>query len=172
VEIAISRQLVQHSPSPVLGFDPSMGEGGRRPDEGSFLVPIFQRRQYRITHRVPARCSTRPNTHKTAGGSNCQWMKVQWQVTRKKAKVFKPGALSRLIIDSLRRAGTPQSTKEVVAAVTAAIGQEQASELLMASTVRGCLGYLTRRGSVMQIGKGIGTTWRLTQTAPQPEQRN
>ncbi len=82
------------------------------------------------------------------------------------------GELGRLIIDSLRRAETPQSTKEVVAAVTAAIGQEQASELLMASTVRGCLGYLTRRGSVMQIGKGTGTTWRLTQTAPQPEQRN
>lgn len=82
------------------------------------------------------------------------------------------GELGRLIIDSLRRSETPQSTKEAVAAVTAAIGQEQASELLMASTVRGCLGYLTRRGSVMQIGKGTGTTWRLTQTAPQPEQRN
>ena len=50
---------------------------------------------------------------------------------RKKAKVFKPGALSRLVVDFLRRAETPQSTKQVVAAVTAAIGQEKASELLM-----------------------------------------
>jgi hypothetical protein len=32
-----------------------MGEGGQRPDEGSFLVPIFQRHQYRVTHRIARR---------------------------------------------------------------------------------------------------------------------
>ena len=32
-----------------------MGEGGRRPDEGPSLVPIFQRHQYRVTHRIPRR---------------------------------------------------------------------------------------------------------------------
>jgi hypothetical protein len=32
-----------------------MGEGGRRPDEGASLVPVFQRHQYRVTHRIPRR---------------------------------------------------------------------------------------------------------------------
>ena len=32
-----------------------MGEGGRRPDEGPSLVPVFQRHQYRVTHRIPRR---------------------------------------------------------------------------------------------------------------------
>jgi hypothetical protein len=81
---------------------------------------------------------------------------------RKKAKVFKPGALSRMVIDALRRARTPQLTKEVVVAVTLEMGQSKADELLLASSVRGCLGYLTRRGSVVQVGRGIGTKWRLT----------
>jgi hypothetical protein len=80
---------------------------------------------------------------------------------RKKAKVFKPGALSRLVIDALRRAEAPQLTSEVLAAITATMGEEKANEMLLASTVRSCLGYLTRRGKVAQIGKGIGTTWRL-----------
>jgi hypothetical protein len=80
---------------------------------------------------------------------------------RKKAKVFKPGALSRLVIDALRRAETPQLTSEVLVAITATIGEEKASEMLLASTVRSCLGYLTRRGKVAQIGKGIGSKWRL-----------
>ena len=80
---------------------------------------------------------------------------------RKKAKVFKPGALSRLVIDALRKAEAPQLTNEVLAAVTAAMGEDKASQMLLASTVRGCLGYLTRREKVVQVGKGVGCKWRL-----------
>ena len=82
---------------------------------------------------------------------------------RVKAKLFKHGALGRLSIDALRRAnGTPLSTKEVVTAVTVAVGQTKVNEHILASTVRSNLAYLTRRGKVLKVGKGMGTKWRLT----------
>jgi hypothetical protein len=82
--------------------------------------------------------------------------------THKRAQLFKMGELGRLIIDALRRAETPLDTAQVVAAVTAASGQIKANESLMVATVRSNLAYLTRRGKVAQIGKGIGTKWELT----------
>ena len=82
--------------------------------------------------------------------------------THRRAKLFKLGELGRLIIDALRRAETPQDTGQVVAAVTAASGQGTANEALMVATVRSNLAYLARRGKVVQIGKGIGSRWRLT----------
>ena len=81
--------------------------------------------------------------------------------THRRAKLFKLGELGRLIIDALRRAEVPQDTGQVVAAVTAASGQETANESLMVATVRSNLAYLARRGKVVQIGNGIGSTWRL-----------
>ena len=81
--------------------------------------------------------------------------------THKRSKLFKLGELGRLIIDALRRAGEPLDTNQVVAAVALAIGEAKASEAVLHSTVRSNLAYLTRRGKVVQIGKGIGTVWRL-----------
>ena len=81
---------------------------------------------------------------------------------QRRSKLFKLGELGRLIIDSLRRAeGTPLDTAQVVVAVTAAIGQNKASEAILRATVRSNLAYLARRGSVVKIGKSIETKWRL-----------
>ena len=55
----------------------------------------------------------------------------------------------------------PLDTSQIVAAVTEAIGQTKASETVLAASVRSNLAYLARRGSVVQIGKGVGTKWRL-----------
>ncbi len=80
----------------------------------------------------------------------------------RRSKLFKLGELGRLCIDALRRAdGEPLDTHQVVAAVTAAIGQKKASEPVLAATVRSNLSYLARRGKVAKIGKGMGTLWRL-----------
>jgi hypothetical protein len=80
---------------------------------------------------------------------------------RMKAQVFKHGALCLSIVDILRCAGTPLDTKEVLSAVTAGIGEGKASEAVLRSSVRSTLSYLTRRGSVVKIGRGIGCAWRL-----------
>ena len=79
----------------------------------------------------------------------------------RRSKLFKLGELGRLIIDALRRAGTPLSTAEVTAAVSASIGQGKASEAVLRATVRSNLAYLARRGKVVQVGKGVGCKWGL-----------
>ena len=81
--------------------------------------------------------------------------------THRRAKLFKHGALGRLCIDALRRGEAPQDTSQVVAAVTAAIGEGKANEEVLRESVRSNLSYLARRGKVVQIGKGIGSKWLL-----------
>ena len=67
-----------------------------------------------------------------------------------------------MIIDALRRAeGIPLATRDVVAAVSVAIGQGKTSEAVLVATVRSNLAYLARRGRVLQVGKGVGCKWRL-----------
>ena len=81
---------------------------------------------------------------------------------QRRSKLFKLGELGRLIIDALRRAdGVPLDTAQVVAAVSAAIGQGKTSEPVLRATVRSNLDYLARRGKVLKIGKSAETTWRL-----------
>ena len=83
----------------------------------------------------------------------------------KRSKLFKLGELGRLCIDALRRAeGEPMATRDIVAAVSLAIGQGKASEAVLAATVRSNLAYLARRGKVVQIGKGVGCKWGLDST--------
>ena len=83
----------------------------------------------------------------------------------KRSKLFKMGELGRLCIDALRRAnGVPQSTREIVAAVSASIGQGKASEALLQASVRSNLDYLARRGKVTKLGKGAGCKWGLDST--------
>ena len=81
---------------------------------------------------------------------------------QQRSKLFKLGELGRLIIDALRRAdGVPMATRDVVAAVSVAIGQGKTSEAVLAATVRSNLAYLARRGRVVQVGKGVGCKWGL-----------
>ena len=80
----------------------------------------------------------------------------------KRSKLFKMGELGRLIIDALRRAnGVPQSSHEVTAAVSVAIGQGKASEAVLMATVRSNLAYLARRGSVIKSGDRAALKWGL-----------
>ena len=82
--------------------------------------------------------------------------------TQKRSKLFKLGELGRLCIDALRRAeGVPMATRDIVAAVSVAIGQGKTSEAVLAATVRSNLAYLARRGKVLQVGKGVGCKWGL-----------
>ena len=81
--------------------------------------------------------------------------------THRRAKLFKMGELGRLTIDALRRAEAPLDTAQVIAAVTVATGQATANEVLLAASIRSNLRYLTRRGKVTQIGKGMGCKWQL-----------
>ena len=72
------------------------------------------------------------------------------------------GELGRLIMDALRRAeGAPLSTAEVVAAVTAAIGEKADKKAVVAHSVRSNLAYLARSGKVRKIGDRAATTWLL-----------
>ena len=87
---------------------------------------------------------------------------IRLKRTHKRAQLFKMGELGRLCIDALRRSEATLDTAQVVAAVTLASGQVKANERLMVATVRSNLAYLARRGKVVQIGKGIGCKWRLT----------
>ena len=81
---------------------------------------------------------------------------------QRRSKLFKLGELGRLCIDALRRAeGAPMATRDVVAAVSVAIGQGKTSEAVLAATVRSNLAYLARRGKVLQVGKGVGCKWGL-----------
>ncbi len=81
---------------------------------------------------------------------------------RKRAKLFKLGELGRHILDALRRAeGRPLATAEVVAAVTAAIGEKASKAPLLAATVRTNLSYLARRGKITKIGNRKIAAWRL-----------
>ena len=82
--------------------------------------------------------------------------------SRKRAKLFKMGELGRLIMDALRRAeGTPLATAEVVAAVTAAIGEKADKKAVVAHSVRSNLAYLERRGKVEKVGDRAEAAWGL-----------
>ncbi len=63
-------------------------------------------------------------------------------------KLFKQGELGRLILDSLRRAGRPLPTAEVVTAVMAAGRQSESARPALSGRVRGNLAYLERRGKI------------------------
>ncbi len=81
---------------------------------------------------------------------------------RKRAKLFKLGELGRLIMDALRRAeGTPLTTKEIVTAVTAAIGETKTMAPVLAHSVRSNLAYLARRKAVVKIGERGETRWQF-----------
>jgi hypothetical protein len=76
-------------------------------------------------------------------------------------KLFKQGELGRLILDSLRRAGRPISTADIVTAVMAAGHQGESVRPTMTPRVRGNLAYLERRGKITKSGRGKSVIWTL-----------
>jgi hypothetical protein len=85
----------------------------------------------------------------------------------RRSKLFKMGELGRLIIDALRRAeGRPLDTRQVVTAVTVAIGEHKASEAVLKATVHSNLVYLAKRGKVIKSGKRAFLKWALVVDHP------
>jgi len=81
---------------------------------------------------------------------------------RKRVKLFKQGELGRMILDALRRAGEPITTKEIVTAVMEEMGHGESSRSALAQRVRGNLAYHERStGNIVKVGEGRETQWRL-----------
>lgn len=86
--------------------------------------------------------------------------------TYKRLKFFRQGELSRLILDVLRKAGKPASTAEVVTAVIAAMGHDEAARPALAPRVRTNLQYLEKqRGLVVKTGQARTAKWALVESA-------
>lgn len=82
--------------------------------------------------------------------------------TYKRLKFFRQGELSRLILDTLRTAGKPVGAADVVTAVLAALGHEEAARPALAPRVRTNLQYLEKqRGVVVKNGSGRSARWSL-----------
>lgn len=80
---------------------------------------------------------------------------------RKRVKLFRQGELGRLIFDALRRAGEPITTAQVVTAITWATGNDESARPAIAPRVRGNLAYQHGRKTVVKVGGGRDTRWRL-----------
>ncbi len=80
---------------------------------------------------------------------------------RKRVKLFRQGELGRLIFDALRRAGEPISTADVVKALLAATGNNEDARRALAPRVRGNLAYQHGRKTIVKVGGGRETRWKL-----------
>lgn len=80
---------------------------------------------------------------------------------QKRIKLFRQGELSRLVVDTLRRAGKPIGTHAVAKALLAAGGYSADALPALAPRVRGNLAYLEGRGTVTKGGKGMAVVWSL-----------
>jgi hypothetical protein len=80
---------------------------------------------------------------------------------QKRIKLFRQGELSRLVVDSLRRAGKPLGTAAIVTALLDKGGHGESARPALAPRVRGNLAYLQGRGTVTKSGKGSAVLWSL-----------
>ena len=80
----------------------------------------------------------------------------------KHVALFRQGELSRLIVDTLRRAGKPLTRVEITEAVTAYLGQPQDKATVMGPRVRSNLHYQEGKGSVVKTGEGANAKWALS----------
>ncbi len=87
----------------------------------------------------------------------------------RRSELFRQGALSRMVLDALRRAGRPQSTHAVVSALLEAGGHGEETRPAMTPRVRGNLAYLEKAGKVAKDGHGKGVIWSLMQAPVSPE---
>lgn len=80
----------------------------------------------------------------------------------KRVKLFGAGKLNRLILDALREAEKPLTTKEVIAAIVARLGYGEDAAKAMSHRVRANLLYLSKaRGEVVKEGERAGARWAL-----------
>ena len=80
---------------------------------------------------------------------------------RKRIKLFRQGELGQLIRDTLRAAGKPLGTHELVTALLQRGGYDESARPTLTPRVRGNLAYLEKAGSVLKQGAGAGVLWSL-----------
>jgi hypothetical protein len=80
---------------------------------------------------------------------------------QKRIKLFRQGELSRLVVDSLRRAGKHLGTHAILTAALAAGGHGESARPALAPRVRGNLAYQEGRGNVTKAGRGKAVVWSL-----------
>ena len=82
----------------------------------------------------------------------------------KRVKLFGAGKLNRLILDTLREAGRPMTTQEVIAAIVTRLGYGEDAGKAMSHRVRANLAYLVRSRpeEVRKEGERAGARWTLT----------
>lgn len=80
---------------------------------------------------------------------------------RKRVKLFRQGELGQLIRDTLRAAGKPLGTHEIVTALLDRGGHGESARPSLTPRVRGNLAYLEKAGSVLKQGKGAAVLWSL-----------
>lgn len=79
----------------------------------------------------------------------------------RRVKLFRQGELGRMIIDTLRRAGEPVSTRHVVDEALRIGGHGEDARKALASRIRGNLAYQERRGAVSKLSSGTTALWTL-----------
>jgi hypothetical protein len=82
---------------------------------------------------------------------------------RKRVNIFRMGEVGRMIIDALRKAdGEPLNTGQVADYIIAVskLDSPEGKQVIYRSSATN-LNYLARRGKILKLGKGMGTTWRL-----------
>lgn len=80
----------------------------------------------------------------------------------KRIRLFNAGELGRLILGALRKAGKPQTTAEITAAIVQELGHGPEAAKSLANRVRANLRYLHReRGLVAKEGERASARWHL-----------
>jgi hypothetical protein len=80
----------------------------------------------------------------------------------KRVKLFNAGELNRLILNALRKAGKPQTTGEITAAIVQELGHGPDAARSLQNRVRANLCYLHReRGLVTKEGDRAAAKWCL-----------
>ena len=81
---------------------------------------------------------------------------------QKRVKLFRQGELGRMLLDALRKADEPLSSREIAAEVIQAMGHSESSLPAMAQRVRSNLSYHEKQtGRVVKVGKGADAKWKL-----------
>lgn len=79
----------------------------------------------------------------------------------RRVKLFRQGELGRMIIDTLRQADRPVSTREIVDDALRTGGHGEDARKAIAGRIRGNLAYQERRGVVSKSSRGKNAAWSL-----------
>jgi hypothetical protein len=78
-----------------------------------------------------------------------------------RTKLFGKGKLSRMILDTLRRAERPLASREVIEAIAGEMNYGAKPPAVVVGNVRAGLRYLAKRGTVVKGGERRAATWRV-----------